>query len=451
MKKALFTEKNSITNYFKDIKSLIGFMGYIMIFLSPLMYYRFLTPFDFYLTFLRILLILIIFIFTIYTFLYGKFSLPNNKIISSISLYLIYMLIRVFDTPVFNHVIQKIVVFTINIITVFIIVNLFKDSEKIVKAIKVFIYGSIIPIIIGLYQMVQFYIFGKVGRLPFSTYLTFREGEHLNLEAFWYAKGGLIRVHSTLGSPNFFGEYLGLIIILCLPLLLLEKKMDKIISIITFLSIVLLFATFSISAWTSLFLSLIFIFCMISFFIKSLKRLRILKIAFLIFLIIFISLYVFPQEILINRLFEVFDLGNRNTAAHLRMRMNAVDMFLSNPLFGVSIGGYGFITGQKGMSIVHSEFLLELAEGGILGFTIFFYMTMSLFIVAYRSFKKSEFEKYKLFALGLLGCVFLIITNNTIFYNTFHRETNWIVFGLMLALARVNISRYLERKNLEDK
>jgi len=178
------------------------------------------------------------------------------------------------------------------------------------------------------------------------------------------------------------------------------------------------------------------------YYVFNKKIKKFIKFTIIIVFVLFILFLILSQFINMNTLLFRFlsSFHEEDISGHLRMRLFAIELFLKKPLFGVGIGGYGLYVGQIDMSIAHSQFLLELCEGGIVGFIIFLifivYCLILPLIHQLRSCPKQD-TLYRAILIGLIGAIFLVIVNNIALYNTLYRETNWMLFALSIAASNI--------------
>jgi len=238
-------------------KKILNILTNIMIFVTPLIAYRYYTSFGIYLTLQRLLFILIIVCFIFQVLMRGKIHVPQVSVTLALIISNGYILIRLLDTANFNLAFSRLLNVTINTLLIFIVVNILDNRNSIIKAIKIFLLASIIPISIGLYQVINFYILGRIVYIPFYQFIKLRETSHPLFEAFYlsssYVTSSTMRVSSVSGAPNFFGEYLGIILVILIPLINLNKFLffkNKIFILVTGMSLLIMMwlLTFSRSA-----------------------------------------------------------------------------------------------------------------------------------------------------------------------------------------------------------
>lgn len=103
------------------------------------------------------------------------------------------------------------------------------------------------------------------------------------------------------------------------------------------------------------------------------------------------------------------------------------EIFLEHPLFGIGISNYQIETGS--LLPIHSEYIVQLCEGGIVGSIIFilFYLNILKCIVRVRKSNKDNFGIYLLFLSLFLTVLFINLTAWT--YQFPHY---FICFGLVI-------------------
>jgi hypothetical protein len=414
-----------------------------MIFVTPLIAYRYNVPPGIYLTLQRLVLILILPLLVARLAIAPKPHIPQGGVGIALVAFNVYLLVRLLDTPNFNVALASVLSVAIGTVIIFTLVAILDTRRAIITATKAFLAGSILPIGIGLYQVVSFYVLGHVSQLPFREFTRVKEGSHLELPAF-YVGGEYQRIASTLGAPNFFGEYLGTIIVLLLALTTVvglphprKRRLALIVGVP--LVILLWLSTYARSAWVATIMGVLVLGYYVLHSRVRLSRQSIVTGIFVLLVLGTLVARFLPSDVLLSRATSLLDPTNKGVSTHLGMRLQAIDLFLKNPLLGVGLGGYGVYVGQVGMSIAHSQFLLELAEGGVVGFTIFLsFVSCFIFPAIHKLMTWPRQDTlYRAILLGLIGAVLLVIFNNVFLYNTLYRETNWVLFGLATAAASV--------------
>jgi len=424
-------------------KRLLRALAYVMIFVTPLIAYRYSVPLGFYLTLQRLVVILILLFLVVRLAIVAKVHIPQKRVDIALITFNVYLLARLLDTPNFNVAIARLLSVASGTVMIFTLVAILDTRRAIIRATKTFLAASILPIGIGLYQTVAFYMLGHVAQLPFREFTRIREGSHLELAAF-YVREGYQRIASTLGAPNFFGEYLGIIIVLLLALTVVAKlprfkKRGLALIIGMPLLILLWLSTYARSAWLATIMGILALgYYALHSRVRLSRPLVATGIAVLLGFGIVLG-HLLPSDVLLFRAISLLNPTTGGVSRHLEMRLQAIDIFLKNPALGAGLGGYGVYVGQVGMSVAHSQFLLELAEGGVVGFILFLnFVSCFIFplIRKLRTWPRQD-TLYRAILLGLIGAVFLVLVNNVILYNTLYRETNWVLFGLALAAASI--------------
>jgi len=176
-----------------------------------------------------------------------------------------------------------------------------------------------------------------------------------------------------------------------------------------------------------------------SFYLVN-RRIRLKNMLFLIGTISTIIILMLRTEILYNSIgyrFEgLFSLilegeGDGSTRARLFFIKEAVNIFLANPFFGIGLDGFRYSVSQ--MTYSHSNYLELLANTGLFGFSIYYFLPIYLWIKSLRFARKGILEARISFA------IISAILINDFFAVTYETEYVFILIALVY-------SRVIERK-----
>lgn len=192
------------------------------------------------------------------------------------------------------------------------------------------------------------------------------------------------RINASFYTPNDLGAFLVPLVILSLSVNTLKFKnrtLNLFIKIVNLLLLVNLILTFSRGAWFSLVLGLLF---MASISVLS-KNKKIAKVSLVSLLLIFIILAFLPlrSDIPLNKIFAFSDAGSVDRRG---LWIIAWNMIKARPLLGHGIGTfmhnfkkYNTIGYQHGVSYAHNCYLQMVAEIGVIGILMFFWIITRLF------------------------------------------------------------------------
>jgi O-antigen ligase len=348
------------------------------------------------------------------------------------------------------------------------------DSELVLRrAILAFWLSAIVPVAIGLYQLIGASL-GFIPTLPFASLLS---TDQLFLGNFTTEVRGLAvpRVPSTMAAPAFFGEFLAFVAIAMLALLLLagERRARRLLPAAALLALALvnLVATFARSAWLLFALGALMVVLQARHQLKAAlfaPGRRWLLPAVAVICVALLPILPVPVGETVSGVIDSLDIGRdsagaiveqryagetltlnpttidaQSTAAstetHLQLRRSALELFAERPLTGIGLGNYGVRTDQvEGVSSAQSYGFTVLAEGGLIGIALFATMLLALVAVARRAYRsRARDTPLGAALLGVYVIVGLLVLNNLVLYDTLYLDTSWIVMGLAIAAGNV--------------
>lgn len=356
------------------------------------------------------------------------------KELTIIYVILLYNLLEIFISPD----IQNSHMFTMSFGMIFLIICYIVINPTIkfsYNIIIIYLYSSIIPILIGFYQWIYNLIYGRFPGVPFH-FLIVSEG-----------KAGItfnkyLRITSTFSDPNYYGAYLVTIVILSFGIIynniiynkIYNKNTMRNISIIFVSSLFALAQTLSL---TSLMGSVFGILLMLITVKKRIEIKNIFKIIGIMFILLI--MIVLLDKILNYNIINII-LFKYNTQ-YLKYGLtfgraeyfnNALKIFMDNPLFGTGFGGLSIKYGIG--SSAHNTLLTILGEQGIIGFLLHIIFLFMPFILFIKKCKKSNIRNlgvivfssifgfiivslgydllYKIDSIFILFVVYYLITKN---------------------------------------
>jgi O-antigen ligase len=206
-------------------------------------------------------------------------------------------------------------------------------------------------------------------------------------------------------NANHFGAFIAYTIAFFLGLALFEKdKRRKILLIMTVLfSIHPLFFSYSRGAYVAAFGT-------VAFFGIIKKR------TLLILCIILILAWqtVLPASV-VDRISMTENASGEleSSGAHrLDLWHHAIDLFKSNPVFGIGFGGFGFTVPEGELTDTHSLYMKMLAEQGIIGITLLLLIFMKASLSGWRLYKIGKTPFQKGLGFGFIGAVIALMIAN---------------------------------------
>lgn len=186
--------------------------------------------------------------------------------------------------------------------------------------------------------------------------------------------------------------------------------------------------TLSRTAYIMSFIGLIILFSLHHRFEKKVPK-RILKIltAFILIIVGLLLMFKFIEyitkldipEIIMNRLFRSY-YSKLSTEGHLETRLYAIKLFAKHPVFGNGLGGYKLYRTREfhefaGGQHPHSNYFLVLAEGGIVGLTMY----LVLLFLPLRFLWKGITVFCKLYNKSIPLIILLIVAQITLYVGIF--------------------------------
>lgn len=210
----------------------------------------------------------------------------------------------------------------------------------------------------------------------------------------------VIPPYAIFKHPNVLGGYLSIVLVwLVLFLFLYKKKISSALSLFLFISVLLgalvVFLTFSYSAWLSLFLGLVFI--LLSNYNK--------RLAVVIMPLVVTFVFVFGM-------FGFFSASLGSPSTSLSRRLNLIQasahLFTGSPYLGTGLNTNAFLNKDTPFFVrevnflqpVHNIYWLLLAEGGLILFIPFILLVLYFYL---KSLKNSVFISITLSQFLLLG------------------------------------------------
>jgi O-antigen ligase len=248
--------------------------------------------------------------------------------------------------------------------------------------------------------------------------------------------GGSGRLGSlVLRNPNSFGNFLALVIPFCVSLLMYGKvqKGKKIFlacsSIVMFVNLAL---TFSRSAWVGVFAGIL---CLS--FLRPKKTLF-----FLLCCIIGAVFFISPIQ---KRMIK--DINDPGAQYRIIKAKIAYNRFKEHPILGNGLGSfhyeaqYSTIWAYRAHSTLENNYLLMLAEGGIIEFLAFLYLMAVFMKKALALIKRIQPSFLHAALLGFLMSITSTLVAGMFEDTLFFPRNNWLIgvfMGMVIAIERIH-------------
>ncbi len=280
--------------------------------------------------------------------------------------------------------------------------------------------------------------------------------QKFNLDSFlWNKQDFLGRVFSTMGHPNFLGQFLVLIIPLILFYLFKSKELIKRIlySSLLILHIYILFLTGSRASFIALYFSIVLFFVL--YFLKS-NRQKILAIILSVFVpIIFVlsvnifsNLSVVKNTPLLQRLVVSED-NNRSIFTRLNLWGEGIKAIKEKPIIGygpesqmIEMGKYmnKYLLKLESINTIpdrlHNEFLDSLFIAGFLGTATYY---LFIIFLSYYAFKylKANGEHKNIIIVSLCSILAYTVSNFFGFPAITHLIYFWFFVAIIISITSI--------------
>lgn len=346
-----------------------------------------------------------------------------------VGMFIILMIIMYLVAAIFSFVrgksLQIWMVYTAMMLFFFVVINTVRTKKQFMDLCRVFVLSGLLVCLYGIYQ----YIFKPGGAEAW-----------LDDEMF---AGISMRIYSTLENPNVLGEYLVLVIPVCVSLMwITDKFWSKLFYAgIALIMMIVLILTFSRGCWIALVAAAAIY---VTFVCGKLWGLLLLALPVLPFII--------PETVL-QRLTSIGDMGDSSTSYRVFIWMGTLLMMKDFWLFGIGMGEEAFNSvypfyAYSAVVAPHSHNLflqvwVETGLGGIITFLMILFMWFKQICFGHN---KTQDKKIKtiLVALAAGVCGFMV---QGMFDNCFYNYRVVMVFWFILGLgiSAVNIAKEAEK------
>ena len=315
-----------------------------------------------------------------------------------ITLFILVELIYLIMSPNVKSAIYMFRVYTQPIVIYILVKNMELDYKVIIRLKTIIINEALILSVYGIFQAL-FLGHNFLISIGYST----QQNGLLDNSFYLSGLGGFQRVSSTFASPNLYGFYISMILILFLSgkNFKMVKGKDKIIFGILISGCVL---SFSRSSWLGLSLAMLFIFSKSNFKVKLIKIFSGIFTLGVIFILVFTKI---TGVNIFNNIYHLvsntFSLKDTSVIGHIDSFSKSVNMSLDN-IMGVGFG----INGPKSMlfvdnpNLTESSYFLLLYDFGVIGF---FTYIIILIVNMFKSMRNTINKSMTIFVL--IAFVFL--------------------------------------------
>lgn len=420
------------------------------ILLAPLRSYHLLSILGFNLSFFRLFFLITVFVFFLDWFR-SRHRISSIKRIGFLSVTSLTLLVAIFlnfpSLDIYgNDALSRTMGRAFGFVFVLFFLFVFSKRSSLQAFIKAFILSSVLPLIMGGYQIIYFFRNGNFPLLPFSEFAVVSELGAKGLGTLYWRYP---RLASTFLEPNYFGMYLSVIILITLSYYLIGDNRSPLLPKWVLLCIsgaafIELIFTLSLSSFIGLFSGILVLILLIR---PKLKKLLLFFTLLVIFIVAFN--YVSSRNWNVN-IFQI--MKDRVTLRvesyeateeldRLPYFMGSVRAFGDSPLIGVGYETLGKYTPGVVPS-AHNSFLTFLAAHGVLGFVpliLFFgYIFYLLFISSISAIRRDEKER-ALLHVSLLSSLFALVISNQLYDAMFSFDASWVLIGLSAACAALTV------------
>jgi putative inorganic carbon (HCO3(-)) transporter len=237
------------------------------------------------------------------------------------------------------------------------------------------------------------------------------------------------RAFSIVQSPNILGSYMALMSPIAFGLAFLEKGKKRWLWVLLgLLMLSALLFTLSRGAWLAFAAAL----GLISIFFD--RRLLIILLVAAILALFFVP----AVGSRITNLFSEEYIEKSSKDGRIARWLGAYDMMRDNPFYGLGLGHYGGAVGERnfGTIYVDSYYFKTLAETGLTGLALYFWLMGALVKDAYRIWRKQTNKRVFYFYASVMAGLFAVIIHNAvenIFEVPFMNTYFWLLAGVFLS------------------
>ncbi|MCF6092584.1 O-antigen ligase family protein [Microaerobacter geothermalis] len=287
---------------------------------------------------------------------------------------------------------------------------LFKKRDEILPYLRVL---TIVGILVGAYGLLQVILGVETPQSWISS------GESIRTRAF-----------SIIGSPNILGSHMAFLAPLSIGLFFFEKdKKWRLFWLLGALVMIgALMFTFSRGAWIAFAGALSLLGVLVE------RRLLIIGVIAAILVAVFVP----TVTERITYLFTDEYIQKSSSDGRIARWLGAYDQIRYEPLFGKGLGHYGGAVGQRNFGTIYVDSYLfkTLAETGLIGVILFFWLIFKILKESYYAWRKTNDPPYFwLLAGAFTGMVAVLIHNmvENIFEVPYMSSYFWFMTGIILS------------------
>ncbi len=238
----------------------------------------------------------------------------------------------------------------------------------------------------------------------------------------------------VLRNPNSFGNFLALVIPFCISLFFhgrFDSRKRLFLSFSLILMFISLVLTFSRSAWVGVFVGILFL---------SVFRPKV-PLVFFLFAIISAIFIVSPIN---KRIFK--DISDPGAQYRIIKAKIAYNKFKENPILGNGLGSFHYeaqfsdIWAYRAHSTLENNYLLMLAEGGIIEFLAFLYLIATFGKKAVVLLRRVRDPFLHTVLLGSLMSIIATLGAGMFEDTLFFPKNNWLIgmfMGIVIVVGRI--------------
>jgi O-antigen ligase len=313
----------------------------------------------------------------------------------------------------------------------FLILQSFKTEEQIDQLKKVLLYSSIMPLLLGFYQILS-------GIPQTSEFYAISQSDNTYID--------LNRIISSFAHPNQYAAYLVILIPLVIFFYSENRNAGKKFSYLLLLAgmLISLFCTYARVAWAAFLGSL-----------TILGMIRFKKIYLSLVLILLVLFLLIPSlnQIFMKRI-------QPDNSFYQRFSFNLFSLYLisQKPILGWGTGCYSLLSASTfgnlessyGRDIsfrAHNDYLMFLSEIGIVGFSAYLFLFYSLFKLGHKIFKNKSTN------LQSEGSILLAVLAGVLLYNLSDQGFSncgfflWVLIGIVESRYRLSCSKLSDKSH----
>jgi putative inorganic carbon (HCO3(-)) transporter len=361
------------------------------------------------------------------------FSLQDFVFLSPFLAYLLYMFFSFINVPYKEWAIDDFLRYIIYTFISLIVIREF--DEKAIERLTKFLIASLwIVVFYGIVQWIDVNFFPPkdIGGASFDPFIW--RGAFAN------------RIFSTYGNPNFFGNYLVLMLPIVLARFLKTRNFSFII--LAILDVFCIINTFTKGAWIGFSISFLIFLSIYLYYFTGINK-KILRIVYIAFAII--GLFV-----IVGVVNYAFKTSRTSVPFRVATWLSTWEMIETHPLIGTGVGSFRpiypayrrpiifHLEGKHNTETDHSEneHLEQVLDNGIIGAGIFYWIIIFVTVTALRAIRFNNENNKKENSYMILG--YLVSFLGMLIHNFTDVSMRFVSSGVYLGLLPaviINLSR----------